>query len=294
MTSPLLTVPDDPAEVTGWLEAELLGPRLGRLVAELEVVHRPAADPLLDDVLDAYAPAVLAGGLAALPRAAVRVLLTHPALLPDLRDRVLDAGGAYWDRYLVTPESEAAAARVADRVRVAIAPAEPARPRGRWVGYAGTAAATATAVLAAVYLLGGFRPPAVTGPDHGPEVAAAGWGFARVGTLPPAGDAATLTALAGLADEWGRKRPETATDLARRLVEFREGCAAIQLAADLPLTEPTRRWLRLRCADWAAEIDTHLRSLEATRDVAAARAAADATADRMARELQARAATAGA
>jgi len=295
MTSPLLDIPDDPAVVPGWLEAELLGPRLGRLVAELDAVHRPASEPLFDDVLAAHAPAVLARGLAALPRPALRLLLRNPVLLAELRDLVLADGGPYWDRYLVTPETTAAADRVAERVRTALAPAEPTRPRGRWLGYAGTAAATAAAVLAAVYLLGGVRGPALVGPDRPPEVAqAGGWGLARVGALPPADDTATLAALARLADEWKKKRPETPTDLARRLVEFREGCAAIQLATDLPLTDANRRWLRLRCADWADEVDAHLRALEATRDVPAVRAAADATADRIARELRARAVVAGA
>jgi hypothetical protein len=40
----------------------------------------------------------------------------------------------------------------------------------------------------------------------------------------------TLAALAGLADEWKKERPDTPADLARRLVENREVCAATQLA----------------------------------------------------------------
>ena len=41
----------------------------------------------------------------------------------------------------------------------------------------------------------------------------------------------------------------------------------------LPLSDENRTWLRLRCEDWAAAIDGHLRALEETRDAAAVGAA---------------------
>ena len=298
MSSAVLTIPDDPAAVPGWLERRLLAPDLHRLVAELEAVHGPPpAPPRLDDVLGGHAPAVLADGLGRLPRPALSLLLRHPALLPELRDRVLVEGGAYWDRYL-GDDLTAAGEQVADGVRAALRAAEPAPARrrpARWVGYAVTALATAAAALLGVYLAGWRPPPRQPGVQPGPETAAAaGWGFQKVRQLPrDATDAQTLSALADLASEWGKKRPETADELARRLVEFREGCAAIRLADGLPLSVPQRRWLDLRCGDWAAAIDHHLRTLEETRDVAAVRAAADRTTADIVRELRGRAAALG-
>ena len=114
----------------------------------------------------------------------------------------------------------------------------------------------------------------------------------KVQSLPrDAGDATTLTALADLAAEWPKKRPDTALDLAHRLTEFRGGCAAIQIIA-LPLSEPQAKWVRLRCGDWAAEIDSHLRALEGGKDVASVRTSADRTAERIEAELRDRAAKA--
>jgi hypothetical protein len=79
-------------------------------------------------------------------------------------------------------------------------------------------------------------------------------------------------------------------ELARQLSDFRQGCSALLLAQDLPLSAPQREWLKLRCGDWAAAIDDHLRRLEATRDVAGVRTAADVTLTGIVKELRERAA----
>ncbi len=289
MTSPVLTIPDDIAALPGWLDHQLLGPDLDLLAAELAVVNRPTSTvPVLADVLGDNAAEVLAGGLGSLPRSALVLLLRHPTLLAELRELVLTEGGPYWDT-LVDDDLTAAGHRVAARIRQAIGADPPAIPSGhglpRWCGYAATIFATAAAVLVVVYLAGGLRQP---GPQPA-EVATAAWGFTKVQDLPrDAGDTATLTALADLASEWQKKRPETALDLARRLIEFRGGCAAIQIVP-LPLSESQARWVRLRCGDWAAEIDSHIRALEDGREVAVVRAAADRTAERIETELRARA-----
>jgi len=294
MTSVVLTIPDDPAAVPGWLERHLLARDLNRLVAELETVHRPAVTvPVLDDLLGHHALGVLAGGLSGLPRQTLSMLLRHPSLLAELRDRVLIEGGSYWDHYLRTDGFAETGSRVADRVRAAVAtsPPTPRQNSFRRVGYAATAFATAAAVLVGVHLAGLRVPVATPGTEI---VAGPGWGFQKVKQLPAAAtDAQTLTALADLAAEWGKKTPATPAELARRLVEFREGCAAIQLAENLPLSDPNRQWLRLRCGDWAAALDGHLRTLEDTRDTAAVRTAADRTVAGLVAELRARAASPG-
>ena len=146
MDSPLLNMPDDPDMIPGWLEGMLLSPLLDRLVTELGALHPPAAVPRLVDVLEPLielpddlqnkpTPRVRVGlrpasmrampepvrfledGLVALPATVVNRLLQHPTLLLEVRDRVLADGGAYWDRYIHTPESTAAAGRVGEGVR---------------------------------------------------------------------------------------------------------------------------------------------------------------------------------
>jgi hypothetical protein len=293
MMSPVLTIPDDPAALPGWLDRQLLGSDLDRLAAELTEINRPPSTvPVLDDVLGTDAPRVLSDGLDALPRSSLSLLLRYPTLLGELRDRVLIDGGPYWDAILADDDDLAASERVASRAQQTLGIGPPTtRARlgpPRWVGTVATMFATAAAVLLAVYLGGWLQ---LRGPQP-LQVAGVGWGFAKVRDLPrDAGDAATLTALADLAKQWSKKRPETALDLAHRLAEFREGCAAIQLV-DLPLSGPQQEWVRSRCVEWAAEIDTHMRTLEKDRDVIAVRAAADLTAQRIETELRDRAAKA--
>ncbi len=294
MIGVVLTMPDDPATLPTWLEERLLSPDLPQLVAELTVLHGQPADTQgakllssLADVLGRDADSVLDLGLTALPRARLSQMLRQPKLLLELRDLVLSAGGRYWDQGGSNDDLARRAVHVAGRVRatVALVPpnAQPRTTRRGWT-YAVTAMAAAAAVLFVVYLLG-FRPPDRTTP----QLTAANWGFARLNKLPrDAGDAAVLAKLADLAAEWSKTRPESAEGLAQRLGQFRQGCAALQLADNLPLSAPQRQWLRLRCGDWAAAFDAHLRRLEETHDVAGVQAAADKTADRIAQELRER------
>jgi hypothetical protein len=290
VTGVVLTIPEDPDGLPGWLERQLVGPDLDRLVAELTVVHgRPPSRASLAAVLAGHRERVLAAGLGELPRPALCQLLRQPDLLPELQHMVLSEGGPYWDGIRDDPAESGAAERVTKRVmRAVAAESRPPRVPGRrsaWVGYAATALATAALVLAAVYL--GGPPPGVA------PRASAVWGFARVKELPRnAGDAAVLSRLADLAQEWANQRPTDADGLARRLMEFRLGCSVLLLDDDLPLSAPQQKWLRLRCGDWAAALDALLRRLDETRDVAGVRAAADATVAGIARELRDRAAAA--
>ena len=284
--SRLLAIPDDPAAVPDWLARQLVGPDLDALVAELRVVHRPGVAPDLDALLGGDRGPLLAGGFAALPRPTLASLMRNPDLQLELQPLVFAEGGDRWFDAPPDPRSHAAdddpdAERVTAKVMQAIA-VEP-RPAGRrrWREYAAVSLATAAAVLVAVYI-GGLRPASPV---------AGGWGFAKLDALPrDAPPSAVYAALADPAAEWGQKSPADAPALAKRLGEFRQGCAALQLAADLPLPDAERRWLRGRCRGWAADLDGHLRALEDTGDAATVRAAAGATARSVAAELRERAA----
>src|SRR5512135_2715415 len=97
--------PDDPARWPGWLEQYLTGLDLAALVAELEAVHGPPADPVpsVREWLGERLGAVLEGGLRTLPSGMLGRLLRQPRLLLELQELVLTSGGAYWDR--VAPAS---------------------------------------------------------------------------------------------------------------------------------------------------------------------------------------------
>lgn len=83
-----------------WLERQLVGGRLGDLIAELAAVHFATArlkvylPPLLRGHRKA---AVLNAGFAGLSERRHIALLRHPRLLLDLQELVLAFGGKYWD-----------------------------------------------------------------------------------------------------------------------------------------------------------------------------------------------------
>ena len=106
----------------------------------------------------------------------------------------------------------------------------------------------------------GILPPKAT------DQAAPGWGFARredLATLE--GDHAKLTKLSGLALEWGKKQPQNSLELAKRLLEFRQGCSGLLLNPP-PLTKPQQVWFAARCGDWASSIEQQLHALESGAD----------------------------
>jgi len=275
----LLAMPDDPVAIPEWLDGALLGPDLPALVAELRAVHRPGPTPRLDAVLGDDHEAFLAGGFSDLRTNVRRTLLRNPDLLPELAELVFAEGGDHWLGGPLDPLEQARAEKVAANVH-ATRLAEKRHPARRWFERVGIVLATAAAVLLVV--------TAFNGRKDNPAVASAGWGFNKISELPRNADAKTVFAkLADLADEWGKKPTDDRLALAKRLTEFRLGCSALR-DAKLPLSAAESEWVKLRCQDWAAEIDKHLRDLDATGDVLAVRTAATATAAAIARELRER------
>lgn len=306
MNLTFMDIPDDPADLAGWLERRLAGLDLAALVAELAAVHGGAgAAPSLDELLGGHRDAVLRGGLGALPRDRLGQLLRHPACLPELQELVLTAGGPHWD--LLTREtaelSEVARrgerrlsaflggpAVQASEERRAVRPTAPWYRRP-WV----VSLATAAAVLVVVYSVPVLRPPAPP-PGTGavavvPTPAAPeGWGWGRTGAIvQEGGPAAYLNKLADAAGEWFNKRPEESAALAKRVGEMRQGCSALIFAAHQPLSDEDRRWLVGRCRGWAAQLDRQQEALEAGRPIAVVRAEADATVRQIVEVLKTRA-----
>jgi hypothetical protein len=288
-----LDIPEDEAALAGWLERQVVGERLGALVAELEGIHGPRARTAsLDQVLGDRRDAVLRDGLASLPLERFGLFLRQPRLLLGLQELVLISGGPHWQTLAAEqPEHRDALAR--GRVRLPEAPERaPAAPRPfrlqRWgVGLA------ATAIVAASLLLAAFLIPGLSGgrPQSSPPFAASpAWGWNRPGAL--ADDlrpGAYLHHLADAAAEWFDLRPEAPMDLARRLGEFRQGCSVLILSPHKPLSAQDRAWLVEKCRAWAAKLDSEIASLKSGEDPAAVRDQADATATALVKALRDRA-----
>ena len=294
MTLALATIPDDTDRLSGWLEAHIVGGDLRELAAELAAVH--AADPPADSVRDrlgASLPAVLDRGLSALPRADLRHLLRQPYHLLELQEIVLVEGDAYWDTVSRPRELLDRVEAGRERLEAALfgplaepAPPvrdqQPRRPGGRRLLWA--VAATAAAVFVATFAATRFfaPPPAAPGPT---------WGWAKANAFPKNLDrTAYLNRLADEADEWFDKRPDDPTTAARRIAEFREGCAALLLADHPPLAPADEAWLKERCRLWRGAFNDHRARLEDTGDVASALTATDATVRQLSKALRARAA----
>jgi hypothetical protein len=116
------------------------------------------------------------------------------------------------------------------------------------------------------------------------------WGWNRPDAFPANGTGGSyFQTLASEAHEWFDERPESATALARRLSEFRQGCTMLFLAKHGPLAENDRQWLVNRCRLWARNIDRHLGALEGGVDWRQVRSDADDTVNKLVDALKQRA-----
>jgi hypothetical protein len=304
MTLAIAAIPDDLEVLPRWLEERIVGGELRELVAELAAVH--GTSPPRDSVrgrLATLLPMILANGITALPEVArekvVQHLLRQPYHLLELQEVVLLEGGAYWDAIPLPKPLKQGVSRGKERIAgklfgrateqpsARIGVVEPVRHtdrKGGWYRSTGAAiAATAALVcigtLAVTHLL---APPATT------VAAGTNWGWAKPGGIPAETDRAKYyAALADRGNEWFDERPADAVSLARRLLEFRQGCAVLQLAPHGPLTPQAREDLKAKCRNWAAKFDGYLARVEAGEDPAAVRAEADATVRKLVDTLQA-------
>lgn len=293
-----MTIPDDPAQLAGWLERLLVGPDLGRLAAELAAIHGADSAPVgsVSALLGSGLERVLVQGLGVLPRELLGRLLRQPACLLELQELVLTEGGPYWDRLPVDPELERLAERGLQRLQAEWGGAPlsettlslPARRSIAWYRRPwAVSLATAAAVLLAVYAV---RPLWMPKPAQ-PEVAAAPhWGWDRPDALPAEGPAAAyLDRLAEAADEWFKQRPADRVALAKRIGEFRQGCSTLLLADHPLLNEADRRWLLKKCRNWANRFEQYLAALEDRADPAEVRQEMDTTVRQLIEALRQRA-----
>ena len=92
-----LNMPDDPSDLSRWMEDLLVSPDLMDTVIELELfagIH-PAEDRTLDSVLVGIEDQVLDEGLMSVPGSTIRSLLRNPSLLLKLQEKVLMHGATF-------------------------------------------------------------------------------------------------------------------------------------------------------------------------------------------------------
>ncbi len=123
-----------------------------------------------------------------------------------------------------------------------------------------------------------------------PVAATGKWGWLRPGAFPQGVSAAEyLNQLAKGAEEWFNKRPGDPTALARRIGEFRQGCAAVIEAEHRPLAPQDRDWLVRTCRQWLSDLDKSLAEAEARQNALEVRAKVDETVRQIAKALRDRA-----
>jgi hypothetical protein len=318
-----LEIPDDAADLAGWLEGHLVGLDLSTLVAELETIGRlgegPAAPPLsLETILGKEREAVIAHGLASLSQDRLRLLLRHPRHLLDLQEVILSSGRPYWHRraesalkQAVGSEQRAAIERGWDWLRADViedrADSVPvhsllvSRPaqyklRSRWRSRSLASLAAAAAVVLAVLTVYQWpgRDQKGNRPGGGGMVSASGWGWSRPDALPQdLPRDAYLNRLADGAQAWFNKRPDSRAALAQRITEFRQGCSVLIQSPHKPLTAGDRTWLVEKCGTWADKLGAHLAALEAGQGAVKVRDEADETINKLIAALRERASRVG-
>ena len=273
-------IPDDSTQLADWLERQLVGLHLGDLVAMLRAVHGDGDARSLEDLCDGKLPDVLLHGLSRLDFSHLQGLLTHPARLLELQERVFLEGGEHWR---TVPRTEEHLHEVTVGCVLLPVPSSPSKTTlittkeneertGRSTHptthrrqlAAGIASLIAVAVLVMVLWT----------PRHEPLA----WGWNRPGTFVADVTAEKyLDRLADRADEWSGRPHDTPDQLRRDLTDFRRACVTLLQAAHDRLPPAQRDELLKRCRKWLGKFDAQLAALDAGGNVNDIRQEADKT-----------------
>ena len=299
-----MTVPDDPAELSRWLEQRLVAADFAQFIAELSA-HFPVASsaeqPL--DLLDRWLPVALDEGLTPLPPEVLSQLLRHPSVLAKFQEHVVIEGGAYWDDLIdatdsfsehlergrsslqrAIAEDNQADGKVRRKAALKAVPAEAVkRPSGRgYKAWAIVSTAIAACLVVAV-VWQAIVPEQPTLPK-----AKIAWGWARPGGLAAdeSSPKAYLNKLADNAEEWSAYRPGDSNGVATRIAEMRLGCAQLMHSNYGPLNPADKEWLLEHCREWAKALDRHQQALDAGAEAVTVRGQVDETVREIAATLR--------
>lgn len=213
--------------------------------------------------------------------------MIHSHLLLELQDQVASAGGEFWRQRAAADSTaedriEQTWLSLAGRIQPATqnegSQNQPPREEKKRVA----AIFAAASILAVACLLVWLGPK--------PAAAPPAWGWQASGVLAEDATAPDyLRNLAVAANDWFKKRPATAADLAIRIGQFRAGCSRIMLAEHRPLAEADQQWLVDRCRVWAGKLDGSLIDTESGRSIEEVRGEVDETVRRLISALETRA-----
>ena len=130
MRLPIFDMPDEPVPLRTWLEQQLAGLELRDLVSQLAVVHGTPPERLtLENACGSTLPEILTSGLSHVGSDVIQKLLTHPALLLELQDRITFDGGEFWLNVPISTEHQAAVDRGWQRLQADLSPESVAESR---------------------------------------------------------------------------------------------------------------------------------------------------------------------
>lgn len=268
MSITLLTIPESSADWPAWLDRQLMEFRLLDLIEELQLLKsEPNSEPnaaanqtpvTLANVVDTDQQArVLESGTSVLSVPQFQLLFGHPLLLLELQERILEAGGEYWNRFGLSPELQAMSDRILKKLDLSAdtqssdfgsaaqsGPASSAGPRGNrrklmWLASS----------LAAVLLMISFlqRTPELAEPTglSNPALLAA--------DVQTAQQWFDLVADAG--KMWQTEPHQNSEQLLQALSETSEACGRL-IANPHPILDAAESaWFVTKCQNWKTKLD---------------------------------------
>jgi hypothetical protein len=285
----IMDMPDEAPELALWLERQLTGFELSKLIAELSTIRGAGNGSLsFQDMLGPYLESILQTGLSTLPPEKVQQLISNPTLLLELQERLLEVGTPYWDRVINSQVPAPETSQKRARLLAALEKTE----RDNWVmRFSQKKVGILITVTAAAAAVVGFLAIRTWLPGTNRDVPSWGWG--RPGAL--AGQTQPKSYLGHVADEaneWFSQRPTDRASLIRRIEEMHQGCSALLAAKHSPLSEKDKEWLLERCRAWDAKFVEQLGKLKSGGDFEAIRAEADDTVRKLERAIRQRVAEA--
>ena len=313
--------PDTMPELAHWLERQLVGDDLGTLIAELRSVSpsKGSDAPSLNELLGPNFTEVFHAGLAALSEDQLRTLFRYPDRLLEFQELVLIEGGNYWDTVprpeTLVADSERKWQTLQNHLALPI-PQKRVLPSNNLTNVEALDTFSSQKAEGKTAPQRGSDKPILnpSSDAHRPDAPAPGPGWLRlvaatflvglgIGWLMSPGETKGmawtrpgafrqtsdrkefLTRLATLAHEWFDKRPTTSAEMAAQLVEFRHGCALLQLnQAAIPAAD--HDWLLRDCRKWSDELDRQLVALEQGTSLNVVQASVDATIQKLIDKLR--------
>jgi hypothetical protein len=102
---PALDLPDDRSQWAGWLELQLVGLALGKIVRQLVLLGANRKPEIsLREWLGESKRTILTQGLSSISEQQLQVLIRNPSLLIQLQEMVLLEGGEFWEKIPRTEE----------------------------------------------------------------------------------------------------------------------------------------------------------------------------------------------